>query len=82
VFIDCVQMDRTTLKYITLGNDLLKRYLYNYMTVGIPSQPIHNKLVIAAEFIPMWEKVRATRSTGFLCGWRNRARNLHNRVIS
>jgi len=68
VFIDCMQMDRTTLKYITIGNDLLKRYLYNYMTVGIPSQPIHNKLVIAAEFIPMWEKVTLTASTVFLLG--------------
>ena len=53
-------MDRTALKYITLvSTDLLKHYLYKYkyVTVGIPSQPIHNKLIIAAEFIPMWEKV-------------------------
>jgi len=50
-------MDRETLRYITLGRDLLKRYLYKYLTVEIPSQPIHNKLIVAAEFIPMWEKV-------------------------
>lgn len=52
-------MDRSTVKYMTLGTDLLKRYLYQYMTVEIPSQPIHNRLIIAAEFIPKWEKMTA-----------------------
>jgi len=57
MFINCMQMDRTTLKYIVHGTDFLKRYLYRYVTVAIPSHPIHNKLIIAAEFIPIWEKV-------------------------
>ena len=61
-----MQMDRTTLEHIVLGSDLLKRYLYKYVTVGIPSQPIHNKLIIAAEFIPMWEKVTRTNTVLFL----------------
>jgi len=54
-------MDRTAMKYIIAGSDLLKRYFYNYVTVGIPSQPIHNKLIIAAEFMPAWEKVSLMR---------------------
>jgi len=57
MFVGCTQADRTTLKYVTVGIDLLKRHLYKYVTVGIPSQLIHNKLIIAAEFIPLWEKV-------------------------
>jgi len=50
-------MDRRTLQYVTVANDLFKHYLHKYVTVEIPSQPIHNKLIIAAEFIPVLEKV-------------------------
>jgi len=53
------------MKYVILGSDLLKRYLYNYVTVEIPSHPIRNKLIVAAEFIPMWEKVTATKTLSF-----------------
>jgi len=53
----CVQVDRTALKYMTLASDLVKRYWYKYVTVGIPSRPIHNRIIVAAEFIPMWHKV-------------------------
>jgi len=60
---DFTHMHKRTLKYITVLHDMLKYQLYDYLTTSVPSNPVHNKVIVAVELLPYWEQMNIVVKT-------------------
>jgi len=57
VELEFTHMGKKTQKLITLSHDALRYVFLSHVTTGIPTNPPHNKVLVAVELLPWWEQM-------------------------
>jgi len=63
IMVDTPHMTPKMLKYITIVHDLIKFQFYSKLTTSIPHTPLNNKIIVAVELLPWWEKMNVIVKT-------------------
>jgi hypothetical protein len=63
MLVDFPHMTPKVLKYITILHDLIKYQWYTKLTTSIPHTPIGDKIILAVEVLPWWEKMNVIVKT-------------------
>lgn len=61
--VDLPQMSHKVMEYLTVIKDAVKYQLYSKITTSIPRTPLPNKVIVAVELLPRWEKMNVIIKT-------------------
>jgi hypothetical protein len=63
VEVEVPQMSHKIMKYITVVHDAIKYQFYSKLTTVIPTRPLSDKVILAVEVLPWWEKMNVIVKT-------------------